>query len=206
MERIKLEMGKITSIYSLQYGIERETGRVKALYQSIYNTVISEMAEQGYELIDDKFVLTNHNPKFIHLSDEDKELVLLGNMYKYNQIKNKHLITEMIERNRRLAINDYQEVKSFRNVLSGNTKTNYILPTKKNIQFSLKADKILDELRENPYLLHDIDKAFFKENYYEIMDIIYSAKINIQAKCILNKYAFNKLKSRFEDVEDMLVN
>ncbi|MBR2969444.1 MAG: hypothetical protein IKC49_00115 [Clostridia bacterium] len=197
----------ISSVWLLIQKKKESTGRVRLVLTRYYNELINQMAEHGYVLVENEFIYTNHSPTFIRLTKEEKEVYLYGTLMKYNQkSKEQSLISSMIERNRRLAIRDFQETKSFRNVLSGNAKTKHVLPTKQNIELELKADEILEALRENPHLLHDIDKAFFKQHYYEIMDIIYTSKLNIQAKYHLNKYAFNKLKSRFEDIEDMLEN
>lgn len=197
----------ISSVGLLIQKKNESTGRVRLVLTRYYNELINQMAEHGYVLVENEFIHTNHSPTFIRLTEEKKEVYLYGTLMKYNQkTKEQSLISSMIERSRRLAIKDFQETKSFRNVLSGNAKTKHLLPTKQNVELELKADEILDALRENPYLLHDIDKAFFKENYYEIMDIIFKSNIDVKMKNTLVKYAFNKLKSRFEDIEDMLVN
>lgn len=197
----------ISSVGLLIQKKNESTGRVRLVLTRYYNELINQMAEHGYVLVENEFICTNHSPTFIRLSKEEKEVYLYGTLMKYNQkSKEQSLISSMIERNRRLAIRDFQETKSFRNVLNDKAKSKYILPTKQNVELELKVNEILEAIRVNPYLVHDIDKAFFKENYYEIMDIIFKSNIDVKMKNTLVKYAFNKLKSRFEDVEDMLAN
>lgn len=197
----------ISSVWLLIQKKNESTGRVRLVLTRYYNELINQMAEHGYVLVENEFIYTNHSPTFIRLTKEEKEVYLYGTLMKYNQkSKEQSLISSMIERNRRLAIRDFQETKSFRNVLNDKAKSKYILPTKQNNELELKVNEILEAIRVNPYLVHDIDKEFFKENYYEIMDIIFKSNIDVKMKNTLVKYAFNKLKSRFEDIEDMLAN
>ncbi len=199
----------ISSVWLLIQKKNGSTGQLRDILTIYYNELINQMAEHGYVLVENEFIYTNHSPTFIRLSKEEKEVYLYGTLMKYNQkSKEQSLISSMIERNRRLAIKDYQETKSFRNVLRHKSKSNtYSLKCQnKDTGFIDGRGIILDGLRENPYLLHDIDKAFFKENCDEIMDIIYKSNIDVKMKNTLVKYAFNKLKSRFEDMEDMLAD
>jgi len=135
----------ISSVGLLIQKKNESTGRVRLVLTRYYNELINQMAEHGYVLVENEFICTNHSPTFIRLTKEEKEVYLYGTLMKYNQkTKEQSLISSMIERNRRLAIKDYQETKSFRNVLSGNAKTKHVLPTKQNIELELKADEILE--------------------------------------------------------------